>query len=373
MDRRRFLAGLSAMPLLAAARPVLIQPALAQPILAQPVPARPGEPRWRRFEITIAVEIAPEPGPARLWLPLPLDSAYQRLEAVTWRGDADALGLYREPEQGAGAFHAAWNGTGRREIALTLRVATTDRAAALDPAPDPARIPDPAAPIPAALAPYLRATALVPTDGIVGETAARIAPAPLPPLERARAIYEWIVDNTFRDPKVKGCGVGDIKAMLESGYLGGKCADLNALFVGLARAAGVPAREVYGIRAAPSALFASLGKGGEITRAQHCRAEFWTAATGWVPADPADIRKVVLEERLALDTPGVAALRRYLFGAWEGNWVAFNTARDLALPPGGDRRLNYFMYPQASTARGALDGMDPDSFRYRIESRELAV
>src|SRR5262249_15653476 len=70
-------------------------------------------------------------------------------------------------------------------------------------------------------------------------------------LERARAIYEWIVDNTFRDPNVQGCGVGDVRFMLESNSLGGKCADLNALFVGLARAAGLPARGVYGLRVAP--------------------------------------------------------------------------------------------------------------------------
>jgi transglutaminase-like putative cysteine protease len=63
--------------------------------------------------------------------------------------------------------------------------------------------------------------------------------------------------------------------MLESKNLGGKCADLNALFVGLARAAGLPARDVYGIRVAKSALgYQSLGAASEIvTKSQHCRAE----------------------------------------------------------------------------------------------------
>ena len=42
--------------------------------------------------------------------------------------------------------------------------------------------------------------------------------------------------------------------MLESKDLGGKCADLNALYVGLARASGLPARDVYGIRVAKSEL-----------------------------------------------------------------------------------------------------------------------
>src|SRR5207302_1058469 len=79
-------------------------------------------------------------------------------------------------------------------------------------------------------------------------------------VDKARAIYEWIVDNTFRDPKTRGCGVGDVKSLLESGNLGGKCADLNALYVGLARSVGVPARDVYGVRVAPSKYgYKSLG------------------------------------------------------------------------------------------------------------------
>ena len=156
---------------------------------------------------------------------------------------------------------------------------------------------------------------------------------------RARAIYEWVVENTYRDPKVIGCGLGDIKVMLETGNLGGKCADLNALFVGLARSAGIPARDVYGVRVADSATWKSLGRSGDITKAQHCRAEFYDASLGWVPVDPADVRKVVLEEEkdrlLPLSDPRVDLARRTLFGAWEMNWMGFNTGPPAAA---GSRR-----------------------------------
>ncbi len=133
--------------------------------------------------------------------------------------------------------------------------------------------------------------------------------------------------------------------MLESGYLGGKCADLNALYVGLARAAGLPARDVYGVRVANSAEFKSLGRADDITGAQHCRAEVYLNGYGWLPVDPADVRKVVLEEnlpgaQLALDDPKVKRARAKLFGAM-GNELAalqlFTRCKVAAIARAGNR------------------------------------
>ena len=165
------------------------------------------------------------------------------------------------------------------------------------------------------LARFLQPTRLIPTDGIVRTTANEITKGAGTDLEKARAIYDWIVDNTFRDPKTRGCGLGDIRFMLESGNLSGKCADLNALFVGLCRAAGIPARDLYGLRVAPSAKgLRSLGlSSADATRAQHCRAEVYLTGYGWVPVDPADVRKVALEEppgHLAIGDERVKIARR---------------------------------------------------------------
>src|SRR5690606_15907226 len=141
-------------------------------------------------------------------------------------------------------------------------------------------------------------TALIPTDGIVKATSDKIVAGAKTDIEKAQKIYDWVVENTYRNAKTRGCGIGDIAAMLTSGSLDGKCADLNALNVGLARAAGLPARDVYGIRVMPSKFgYKSLGAGSEnITKAQHCRAEVYLNDFGWVPVDPADVRKVILEE-----------------------------------------------------------------------------
>src|SRR5439155_17840929 len=64
---------------------------------------------------------------------------------------------------------------------------------------------------------FLRSTKLLPTDGIVKATASKITMGANRDVEKARAIYEWIVENTFRNPKTRGCGAGDIRFMLETG------------------------------------------------------------------------------------------------------------------------------------------------------------
>jgi transglutaminase-like putative cysteine protease len=223
---------------------------------------------------------------------------------------------------------------------------------------------------------YTAPTDLMPTDGIVKITADRIVGWAFSDVEKARRIYEWIVDNTFRDPKTRGCGIGDIASMLETGDLGGKCADLNALYVGLARAVGLPARDVYGIRIAPSRFgYKSLGAGSEIvSKAQHCRAEVYLSGFGWVPVDPADVRKVVLEEppgQLAIDNPKVVAARKTLFGACEMNWLAYNFAHDVELPGATGPKIGFLMYPQAEVDGERLDPLDPDTFKYVIRAKEI--
>jgi len=210
----------------------------------------------------------------------------------------------------------------------------------------------------------------------VQEKASQITKGATTDIEKARAIYEWIVENTYRNPKTRGCGTGDIRFMLESGDLGGKCADLNALFVGLARASGLPARDVYGIRVAKSELgYRSLGASSEdITKAQHCRAEVYLSKYGWVPVDPADVRKVMLEEPPANRPIGdemVKKARARLFGSWEMNWMAYSYAQDVALPGSSGKPVGFLMYPQAETAEGRLDSLAADTFQYKITSKEI--
>ncbi len=209
------------------------------------------------------------------------------------------------------------------------------------------------------------------TDGIVQETANKITKGITDPDKKAQAIYDWIIDNTFRDASTRGCGLGDVKGMLLTGNLKGKCADLNSLFVGLARAAGVPAREVWGLRVGPSEWQTILGKEGDVTKSQHCRAEYYSKnKKAWIAVDPADIRKLVLDGKFELESKEVRDMRKTLFGKWEGNWVAYNYGRDFQLP-GQKETLNYFMYPQLVSSKYAPDGMDPVEVQYSITSKVI--
>jgi len=328
---------------------------------------------WRTFEVTTRIEVLNARSASRIWLPLPsMETAWQKPLGNSWSGNAARMQAYGDGKYGVEMFYAEWrDGDATPAVELSSRFMTRDHAVDLSrPSPQAERLSA------SEVAFYTAPTELIPTDGIVRETALKATKGAKTDLEKARAIYEWTVENTFRDPKTRGCGWGDIKAMLETGNLGGKCGDINAVFVGLCRAVRVPARDLYGIRVAPSKLgYRSLGANTEnISKGQHCRAEFFAQGYGWVPVDPGDVRKVVLEEppgNLALDHPLVAAARKRLFGSWEMNWLAFNTGHDIRLPNSTGAKLPYLMYPNGETGGERLDQLEPDPFKYAISWREV--
>jgi transglutaminase-like putative cysteine protease len=365
VDRRRFLRSAAA----ASATFALGRVSDPWPLRAQTAPAG----RRRIFEITTRIEILQPSGLTRVWVPTPLASApYQETLGDTYHLGDEGRAVMAESED-VDMLVAEWTAGAAPVLSLTSRVATSGHAANLA---------EPTVPPPLTLdafARFLRPTRLIPIDGIVKTTATEITRGAGTDIEKARAIYEWIVDHTFRDPKTIGCGTGDIRFMLESKNLSGKCADLNSLFVGLARAAGLPARDVWGLRVAKSehGLRSLSLSSDDASKAQHCRAEVYLVGYGWVPVDPADVRKVVLEEppgNLALTDERVRSARARLFGSWEMNWIAYNVAHDVALPGSKHGRpLPYLMYPQCETANGRLDSLNPDTFSYEITVRETTL
>ena len=330
---------------------------------------QPGE--WRTFEVTTRVDITRPQGQTQVWLPVPsVNSGYQRSLESSYSSNGQAR-MADNDQDGAKFLHASFAAdVAQPFVEITSRIQTQSRAVDWR---QGGRVKEDAA----TLAYYLRPTALLPTDGIVRQTALEATRGARSDEDKVRRIYDWLLANAHREPKVRGCGEGDIKTMLETGNLGGKCADLNALFVGLCRSVGVPARDVYGIRLAPSAFgYRELGgNSASLKGAQHCRAEVFLKAHGWVAMDPADVAKVMRQETpewiKSVDHPLVAPVNKGLFGGWEGNWMAWNTAHDLALPGAAGPRLGFLMYPIAETGGERLDSYAPDDFKYQISAREI--
>jgi hypothetical protein len=195
-----------------------------------------GVPGWRTFEVTTQIAVLKPParrvfgaGGARQHDALPEDAR----EHLHCEGSASETVV---DKTGALGVIVAEIPAGKKpELTVTSRVETRDWAVDFS---IPGKAPEARA---AELKGFLRPTRLLPTDGIVKQTADEITRTCKTDTDKARAIYEWIVENTYRNPKTIGCGIGDIRFLLESRDLGGKCADLNALYVGLARAAGLPA------------------------------------------------------------------------------------------------------------------------------------
>ncbi len=326
---------------------------------------------WRTFEVTTRVDILKAQGTTRVWLPMPsINSDWQRSQESSYASN----GLVRVEHEGRGGarmLYAEFAETQERPfVELTSRVQTQNRKVDWNAKPKTTESAS-------TLKYWLQATDLLPTDGIVRKTALEATAGAKTDVEKVQKLYNWIVSNTYREPKVLGCGEGDIKTMLETGNLGGKCADLNGLFVGLCRSLGIPARDVYGLRVAPSAFgYKELGgNSASLKGAQHCRSEVYLKGHGWVGMDPADVAKVMRQETAEwIKTPDnavVAPVKKALFGGWEGNWMAFNSASDVKLPGAQGPQLGFLMYPIGENAAGRLNSYAPDDFKYQISAREI--
>lgn len=290
----------------------------------------------------------------RLWIPYPVSDENQTVEKGSIAGNYSSYGIYKEKEFGNTLLFVKWNNPNKdRNLTYTFTITRKEIVRKNFPKDEPSFNQK-------EFEKYLVATSFGPTVGKVKEKAETITKGKKTSLAKARAIYDWIVDNMYRDPQIKGCGLGEVESLLES--LGGKCGDIHSVYVALARSVGVPAREVFGIRIPP-------GKEGDMTKAQHCWAEFYLPGYGWVPVDPADVRKVMLEKKLALGEE--KGYREYYFGAVDESRIAYGIGRDLILePPQKDGKLNYFMYPYAEADGKALDDLFGFNLGYKITFRE---
>lgn len=321
----------------------------------------------KTVELTYQVHFPFQEKRVRLWVPLPMNTSFQRLLSLEIKGSFSSSLITQDKVYQSPTFYAEFEKGQPKSLELKMMIALYERKPV-----DFQRILPYNKSIPEEIKLFLKPTKHIPTDGVVKETAERIVKGKRSDLEKVRAIYEWVVENTYRDPRVKGCGVGDAGKALAKGELGGKCTDISSIFVALCRAVGIPAREIFGLRVLPSEISPSISNvKDDATQAQHCKAEFWL--NGWIPADPADVRKFMLGEKIdKVEDPRVKKVKDFLFGGWDTHWVMFNYGRDFVLepPPTSKEAINEFMYPQAEVEGTLLDKYEVtfEYSKYRVKA-----
>ncbi len=392
MKRRDFLSATAVLSLLGAT------PALAQPKKPQEKPKKPkattkptskkpaesaanaasaqNEPRnavslpdepppnWRTYDVRSTLTLAPTNGPTRLWLPLVQyrDTPWARSLGHNWQGNFGRAGIYRDPVADMEVFFAEWPEGGQNlQLEISSQIATQDRHFDVTRRNNIAERTE-------VLRRCLKPTEQMPTDGIVLRTAERAVGRIKDPLAMAKAIYEWVVEHASFDPQAPGLGNRNIGEFLESGRLAGRSADISLLFVALCRALGIPARPVFGLRLDTSRLFGSLGATGNLSEAQHCRAEVYAPGYGWIAVNPSDVRKAIHDEQLSNADPKLAVLKKLLFGFWEMNWVGYNAAQDVHLRGLNSVTLPYLAYPKVETPDGLFDHKAGNRLSYQINA-----
>lgn len=308
--------------------------------------------------VTVEVDLSKQEAgkETKLWIPYAVSDKHQTVTDVKVAGDYASSGVYTDKANGTPVLYAQWDKDAKsRKLIYSFTVEREE-----------VRVRDLSAKEPAwnkaDYAEYLQPTSLGPTDGEVKKLADSITKDKRTVLEKAKAIYDWTCENMYRDPATVGCGKGDVCDLLKKP--GGKCTDISSMYVALARAAGVPAREVFGVR---------LGKKAEeeITTWQHCWVEVFVPGTGWVPVDPADVRKAMLVEKLELNDAKTREYRDYFWGGIDPYRFKVASGRDLVLnPPQAGAPLNTFGYPYAEVDGKTLNFYDPKAFGYRLLFKE---
>ena len=285
----------------------------------------------------------------RVWLPVPHNSEYQTVENVVYEAGMVKAQMNTD-SNGNQILYVEWD----KDIVPNHRVIKLMFDVKRDEVLRPELKEDDKEELTAEIKKYLEPSKNLPLNDQVKNKAKEVTEGKTTDLEKARAIYDWVIANMNRNEDVKGCGEGDVCALLDT-TMSGKCTDINSMFVALCRASGIPAREHFGIRI----------NADDITKNQHCWAEFYLKGTGWVSADPADVLKAVLKNNWTKDQKETKEKQEYYWGNCDAERIILADGRDLTLTPAQDGEpLNDFGYPYAEVDGKKVDNYTPDQFIY---------
>ena len=285
----------------------------------------------RNFEFTYVTKIPGLPADAknsRIWIPLPQSDAYQAISDLKIESPF-AYATRRDSEYGNEYVFLevpAAKAVEPAEVRVSFKAVRHEHRATLEGNPSVMKTQASAGDLRRFLEPDRR----VPLQGVIGELSAQETRGIQGPMAKARAIYDYVIATMRYDKSGTGWGNGD--AIWACTAKRGNCTDFHSLFIGMMRAAGIPARFEIGFPL-PEEQHAGAIPG------YHCWAEFYVERYGWVPVDASEAWKHPEK-------------KNYFFGAHDDNRVQFTIGRDIRLDPAQQGEpLNYFIYPY-----GELDG-----------------
>ena len=285
----------------------------------------------RKFRFTYIASIPALPADAktsRIWIPLPQSDQYQTIRDLKIEAPF-AYAQHRDSEYGNEYLYfdlPASQVSQPADVRVSFEATRHEHRIALDThaAVTTSRV------TPLDLQRFLQPDRLVPLQGTIANLSAQETHGLQDPLAKARAIYNYVIATMRYDKSGTGWGNGD--AIWACTAKRGNCTDFHSLFIGMMRAAGIPARFEIGFP-----LPTDQHEGN--VPGYHCWAEFYVEPYGWIPVDASEAWK----HREKKD---------YFFGAHDDNRVQFTLGRDIRFdPPQQGQPLNYFIYPYAE-----LDG-----------------
>lgn len=277
-------------------------------------------PAWaRRFHVEHSYTVkAPGAPGAQVFLPLPPDEPWQRAMGLTI--DGAPFEIVHDERYGNTAARLSVPPGG---LTVTVRydIERMERGADLEGATGRAA--------PNGYRTWLQPDALVPINDRIRKLAATVTVGKTTPLDKARAIWEHVLSTMKYEKKGEGWGRGDILWACDMKY--GNCTDFHALFIGLLRASGVPARFHIGYSVPPGPTAELMG--------YHCWADFYLDGVGWVPVDASEAWKHPEK-------------RAWFFGHHDADRFTLSTGRDVLFPGMRGSALNYFVFPWAEDTTG---------------------
>ena len=200
------------------------------------VPVFAQESRHFTFHYAFTVKNVPVGKRVRLWIPAAQSDEYQEVKIVSAKGDLP-LKRTREARFGNEIYYAEVDKASAADLHFEVEYDfTRHERNALNPAPKPStvalsskdRIQD------------LQPDALVPITGLPAELAVKVTTGKSDPLDKARAIYDYVFTTMKYDKTGTGWGHGDVLYACDAKK--GNCTDFHSLFIAMARSQGIPAR-----------------------------------------------------------------------------------------------------------------------------------